>query len=54
MTDKKKIQEPNIERNLRRKVKEDLRNVELWVKHSNTYNQWKEFSIFASKTKDQL
>jgi hypothetical protein len=34
MTNKNKIFEHvNIERNLKRKVKEDLRNVEFWVKH---------------------
>jgi hypothetical protein len=44
----------NIKRNLRRKMKEDLRNVEFWVKHFDTYNRWKELGILGSKTKDQL
>jgi hypothetical protein len=35
-------------------VKKDLRNVELWVKHSNTYIQWRELGILGSKTKDEL
>ncbi len=53
--DKKKSHEQvNIEQNLRREVKKDLRNVELWVKHSNTYIQWRELGILGSKTKDEL
>jgi hypothetical protein len=55
MTDKKKSQEQtNVKRNLRRKVKEDLRNVELWVKHYDIYNRWRELGILGSKTKDEL
>jgi hypothetical protein len=34
MTNKKKIREQvNIKQNLRREVREDLRNAEFWVKH---------------------
>jgi hypothetical protein len=43
-----------MDQNLRREVKEDFRNVELWVKHSNIYNQWRKLSILGNKTKDQL
>jgi hypothetical protein len=40
MTNKKKSREQaNIEQNLRRKVREDLRNVEFWVKDSDK-NSW--------------
>jgi hypothetical protein len=35
-------------------MREDLKNVELWVKRYDTYNQWKELGILGSKTKDQL
>jgi hypothetical protein len=35
-------------------MKEDLKNVESWVKHSKTYNRWRELGILGSKTKDQL
>jgi hypothetical protein len=35
-------------------MKEDLRNVELWVKHFDTYNRWRELGILGSKTKDEL
>jgi hypothetical protein len=51
---KKSREQANVKRNLRREVKEDLRNVELWVKHFDTYNQWKELGILGSKTKDEL
>ncbi len=52
MGKKKSREQANIKRNLRRKVREDLRNVKLWVKHSNTYSQWKELGILGNKTKD--
>jgi hypothetical protein len=33
-------------------MKEDLRNVESWVKCYDTYSQWKELGILGSKSKD--
>ncbi len=39
MMDKKKnCEQANIEGNLRREMRKDLKNVEFWVKHLNTYN----------------
>jgi len=35
-------------------MRKDLKNVEFWVKHSNTYNRWREFGILGSKTKNQF
>jgi hypothetical protein len=55
MTSKKKNREQaNIGRNLKKKVKEYLKNVELRVKHFDTYSRWKKLSILVSKTKDQF
>jgi hypothetical protein len=48
----RKVMSELIERNLRRDMREDLKNVEFWVKHSNTYNQWRELGILGSKTKN--
>jgi hypothetical protein len=53
--DKKKSQkQTNIERNLKREMREDLGNVDLWVKHFDTYNRWRKLSILGNKTKNQL
>jgi DNA uptake protein ComE-like DNA-binding protein len=53
--DKKKSQkQTNIEQNLGREVREDFRNVKLWVKHYDIYNRWRKLRILGSKTKDQL
>jgi hypothetical protein len=38
MNKKKSCEQANIEGNLRREMKKDLRNVEFWVKHFNIYN----------------
>jgi hypothetical protein len=43
-----------MEWNLKIEMREDLRNVESWVKHFDIYSQWKELGILSSKTKDQL
>jgi hypothetical protein len=43
-----------MDHNLRREMKEDFRNVEFCVKHSNIYSQWRELGILGSKTKEQL
>jgi hypothetical protein len=39
MNKKKSREQTNIEQNLRREVRENFRNDEFWVKHSNNYSQ---------------
>jgi hypothetical protein len=49
MNEKKNRKQVNIERNLRREMREDFRNVEF-----NTYSRCRELGILGSKKKDQL
>lgn len=51
---KKNQEQSNIEQNLKREVKENLRNVEFQVNHSNIYSQQSQLNILSSKTKDQF